>query len=73
MEKRHYITALFLLLLPVVVIYSLTSYGIEEPALNEADGIEQSSRAAYTCQQKQGTEKGSKAVGTKATGSRLLK
>ena len=51
-ERRHYITALFLLVLPVVVIYALTNYGIEEPALHQKSKTEISDKSAYACQQK---------------------
>lgn len=61
-ERRHYITALILLLLPVVVIYALTSYGIEESTLNQ-DGKEViSKKTSYACQQKKIDKKASKTL-----------
>ena len=56
-ERRHYITALFLLLLPVAVIYALTNYGIESTALNNKGNTEITEKPAYLCQQKKSDNK----------------
>jgi len=72
-EKRHYITALFLLILPVVVIYALTNYGIEEPNLNQDVNPEINAKSTYACQQKKLNEKRSKTLRLGETNKRHLK
>ena len=61
-QRRHYFTAIILLLLPVVVIYALTNYGIEQPALNQEDNREINEKSAYVCQQKKLKDKESKTL-----------
>ncbi|MBT8183595.1 MAG: hypothetical protein KJN76_02040 [Eudoraea sp.] len=73
MERRHYITALFLLLLPVVVIYSLTSFGMEESAIKLAEDRESVTESVFVCKQKQSPEKGEKALHLKKAATRHLK
>ena len=73
MEKRHYITSLFLLILPVVVIYALTSYGIEEPQLNQDNKPEIKSEAVYACQQQKLNKREGKSLRIEPANKRQLK
>lgn len=61
-QRRHYFTAIFLLLLPVVVIYALTNYGIEQPTINQDNNREIDQKSAYACQQKKLKEKKGKTL-----------
>ncbi|HMB63250.1 MAG TPA: hypothetical protein VKN36_09275 [Eudoraea sp.] len=58
MKKQHYITSVILLILPVIVIYALTNYGIEDPPAEKENGAETAPRSEAPCHKKQSRAKG---------------
>ena len=58
MKKQHYITSVILLILPVIVIYALTNYGIEDPPAKRENGSETGPKSEAPCHKKQSHAQG---------------